>query len=268
MTRLTALRNQRALRPRRGPGASTGDGDIEPPVPPPAEGGELGTRRRAEGGPGPARRHRAGLLWFRGFRGPCRGFTVRSAASAPYPPTRRPAPPPETLLEAGGPDAALWSRGGRSSPGDAFGGRAGSQTRSGSGRSIPSAQWADGRLDAEAFQLPAPGLGGKNRSPGRDGRQGRGGEGGRRRRRPLRRGEPATPVPSIPAPAAPARPRRASAWGGALGARPRPRLEGGLCRCDDSGPAREVRRAISNDPSAGSPTETLLRLLLPLDSQV
>ena len=31
---------------------------------------------------------------------------------------------------------------------------------------------------------------------------------------------------------------------------------------------RVVNRVISNDPSAGSPTETLLRLLLPLNDQV
>jgi hypothetical protein len=34
------------------------------------------------------------------------------------------------------------------------------------------------------------------------------------------------------------------------------------------GRASSVRVGIGNDPSAGSPTETLLRLLLPLDDQV
>ena len=29
-----------------------------------------------------------------------------------------------------------------------------------------------------------------------------------------------------------------------------------------------VNRLVSNDPSAGSPTDTLLRLLLPLDNKV
>ena len=33
-------------------------------------------------------------------------------------------------------------------------------------------------------------------------------------------------------------------------------------------PLDEASREFGNDPSAGSPTETLLRLLLPLDSQV
>ena len=46
--------------------------------------------------------------------------------------------------------------------------------------------------------------------------------------------------------------------------RPRP-MPGGNCRARD--PARGRGRT-GNDPSAGSPTETLLRLLLPLDSQV
>ena len=32
--------------------------------------------------------------------------------------------------------------------------------------------------------------------------------------------------------------------------------------------AKQVKTTIHNDPSAGSPTETLLRLLLPLDDQV
>lgn len=190
-------------------------------MPPPAEGGELGTRRRAEGGPGPARRHRAGVLWFRGFRGPCRRFTVRSAASAPSPPTRRPAPSPETLLGAGGPVGALWSRGGRSSPGDAFGGRAGSQTRGRSVRPIPSARWRTGcrsfRPRARGKRTAAPVATG-----GRDA-----GEGGRlTSEAPPERGA-GDPGPVHPAPAAPPRPRRASALGRAQSAS-RPRLERAL----------------------------------------
>ena len=37
---------------------------------------------------------------------------------------------------------------------------------------------------------------------------------------------------------------------------------------EDNGARRMASRPICNDPSAGSPTETLLRLLLPLNDQV
>jgi hypothetical protein len=38
--------------------------------------------------------------------------------------------------------------------------------------------------------------------------------------------------------------------------------------CQEPPRPREPRKQFGNDPSAGSPTETLLRLLLPLDDQV
>ena len=69
-----------------------------------------------------------------------------------------------------------------------------------------------------------------------------------------------------------ARVERALGPGGvAAGSPPRgedtgPPPDRGVCRT--SSPPREGAGQNGNDPSAGSPTETLLRLLLPLDSQV
>ena len=46
------------------------------------------------------------------------------------------------------------------------------------------------------------------------------------------------------------------------------RDEDGGCAHAPKGPATTTPSSFNNDPSAGSPTETLLRLLLPLNDQV
>ena len=46
------------------------------------------------------------------------------------------------------------------------------------------------------------------------------------------------------------------------------RDEDGRCAHAPIGPATTTPSSFNNDPSAGSPTETLLRLLLPLNDQV
>ena len=54
-------------------------------------------------------------------------------------------------------------------------------------------------------------------------------------------------------------------WGGYRGRR---RQSGGAGRCVRVTGCGTIFRSLGNDPSAGSPTETLLRLLLPLNNKV
>ena len=222
--------------PRALPPAGSGEGDIEPPA---------SLRRREESWvPGGARRaarsEAAAPRWVLPVpRVADLSRCTRRVWSAPHDPPgwapRRPARRSVSPRSKAGPAARLAARSGGRERGPVRSGR-GPDQREEFFAASPAARAAAGRPTA-----PRP--------PARDGDNGKTG-----RAAPVRRG---TEVRGGRAPRGKRSPPKRE--GDPLGG------SGGFCF------ARHLRAGAvraGNDPSAGSPTETLLRLLLPLDSQV